>query len=381
MKRPLTIFLLLLLVSSGITLTAQQVGTYLTRQGVRFEAITYAPSGFYYSLDYWTGNVYKIGPGDSVRTIVTGMSGPVGGAMDADGNFYYSELNTGKVFKVRPDDSYNEFASGFFGPTGMVLNPTQDTLYVNNYNNNTVKKLALADSSVHNFSGGNGIAGPDGIVLAPNGDLIVANFDDNRVHRINSSGIVSLFATLNGSPNSGYLVRLGQHYYITGFNGNRVYKIDSVGNVSVLAGTGMPGTLNGPASQAEFVRPNGICLNATQDTLLVTQGNVSGHLRYIVDFDLPTSVETPSDDGLGLECIPNPASDQSVIRVTLETPGAVRLDLYDVEGRLLRVLLEDELAAGVLEMPLEREGLAPGVYFCRLSAQGKVASEKFVVME
>lgn len=374
-------FLLLLLGFGGLSLSGQQVGTYLTETGVRFEALTYASPGHFYSLDYWTGNIYKISPGPTVTNIISGMANPVGGAMDNDGNFYFSELGTGKIHKVMPDNSHHEFASGFAGPTGIALAPTGDTLYVASYNNNTIRKVALSDSSVHNFAVGGGINGPDGLVFAPNGDLIVANFDDNRVHRIDPAGNVSLFSTLGGSPNSGYITRINNTYFITGFNGHRVWRLDSAGNSSWLAGNGMPGYVDGPGAQAEFTRPNGIATNANGDTLWVTQGNVTGHLRIITDFDLITQVEAPQLEAISLEVLPNPATDRSVIRFELAAADRIQISVHNAQGQLVMELVEENLNAGPHEITLGDSipGLPAGAYFCRMQVGEAVTATRFIV--
>ena len=63
----------------------------------------------------------------------------------------------------------------------------------------------------------------------------------------------------------------------------------------------------------------------------------------------------------------------------------VELLIYDVRGRCITRLFEGELEAGAHEIPwngrtAEGETAAPGVYFCRLTAQGATDTKRFVVL-
>ncbi len=80
---------------------------------------------------------------------------------------------------------------------------------------------------------------------------------------------------------------------------------------------------------------------------------------------------------------PNPSHGARVLRFTLATSGAVRLELYDPSGRRVRTLAAGPLAAGSHERAWngrdERGHLAPaGLYFVRLRAGRESRTERFV---
>jgi hypothetical protein len=72
---------------------------------------------------------------------------------------------------------------------------------------------------------------------------------------------------------------------------------------------------------------------------------------------------------------PNPFNPQTVVRFELRRAGPVRLDLFDLRGRLVRRLVTADLPAGRHAATWDGRdgngrGLASGVYVCRLHADG-----------
>jgi hypothetical protein len=81
----------------------------------------------------------------------------------------------------------------------------------------------------------------------------------------------------------------------------------------------------------------------------------------------------------------NPLKSGGRLRVWLSSPVSMRLEIYDVSGRLVRLLHEGQMAAGEHEFPwdgLTANGLraASGLYFARLQAGDRVLSHKLVVL-
>ncbi len=76
---------------------------------------------------------------------------------------------------------------------------------------------------------------------------------------------------------------------------------------------------------------------------------------------------------------PNPARTSTTIPFSLETPGEVSLDLYDLAGRRVATWFEGFAAAGVSEVRVDVAGLPPGVYVYRLDAGAGTAARKMVI--
>ncbi len=86
-----------------------------------------------------------------------------------------------------------------------------------------------------------------------------------------------------------------------------------------------------------------------------------------------------------LEAIPNPFNPATTIRYELASPGHVTLAVYDVGGRLVRVLVDQTLPAGPHDAIWDGRGVggsvsASGVYFYRLIASGFAETRKMVLL-
>src|SRR5262245_33206628 len=83
--------------------------------------------------------------------------------------------------------------------------------------------------------------------------------------------------------------------------------------------------------------------------------------------------------------VPNPVRAQGQLRFTLATAGAARVQLFDLNGRLLRKLMDvADAPAGDYALPIDAgagtEGALPaGLYFYRIEAAGAVARGRFLI--
>ena len=77
---------------------------------------------------------------------------------------------------------------------------------------------------------------------------------------------------------------------------------------------------------------------------------------------------------------PNPFSRETAISYTLPASGHTTVKIYDTSGRLLQTLLDEEVSTGVHTITWDRENAASGIYFCRLSSNGRSLTRKMVVV-
>ena len=78
---------------------------------------------------------------------------------------------------------------------------------------------------------------------------------------------------------------------------------------------------------------------------------------------------------------PNPCVSHARIRFTLPHPAKASLSLDDMAGREVATVVDHELrAAGAHEVNVAVAGLRSGVYFYRLSADGKSETRRMTIM-
>ena len=62
-------------------------------------------------------------------------------------------------------------------------------------------------------------------------------------------------------------------------------------------------------------------------------------------------------------------------------PGHVSLCLYDLKGRCVKRYVDREMPAGDHEITLDGEGLASGVYYYRLEANGQEVGKRCILIK
>jgi hypothetical protein len=94
----------------------------------------------------------------------------------------------------------------------------------------------------------------------------------------------------------------------------------------------------------------------------------------------------PGNGNLSASVVPNPLNPVGVLRFSTSMPGPVNVTMFDVQGRIVRVLMDTRaLPMGTHTLPIDARGaqgqaLATGVYFYRIeTAQGSTAGRIAVV--
>lgn len=108
----------------------------------------------------------------------------------------------------------------------------------------------------------------------------------------------------------------------------------------------------------------------------------SGCEIYKVNFDIATSVEEQPYNDQGFELFqnfPNPFKDQTWINFRLPESGQTSLKIFDLTGKEIRLMVDDELTQGKHSINLSSEGLTSGIYYYVLSSGNLVQTKKLVI--
>jgi len=112
------------------------------------------------------------------------------------------------------------------------------------------------------------------------------------------------------------------------------------------------------------------------------QGNpVSDHVLFD-PWNITTSVsEINLNEGLVLgQHYPNPASGKITVPFEMEKTGRVLLRLVNMEGKVLKTILDESRAAGAHQVEFNSEGLTNGTYLLRLTSGNSSKVSRMIVV-
>ena len=180
---------------------------------------------------------------------------------------------------------------------------SQGSLFISHRSKNRIRKVnkdgiitTIAGNGKAGFGGDNGPAlkaslnFPAGLCHDEVGNLYVADRNNHRIRRIDTSGIITTVAgtgTPDWSGDGGPAVEADLNYpsdlvcdgkgnlYISDRSNNRIRKVDSKGVISTVVGLGLPefGGDFGPATEAFLKYPFGIDLDNKGNLYIADRGN------------------------------------------------------------------------------------------------------------
>lgn len=228
----------------------------------------------------------KINPGEkSFIEIANNLTGPLGNAVDKEGNIYVNNGNdfvNADVLKIATDGTQSIIATIEGFPSGMAIDK-QKNVYVSNFTAPTVHKVT-PDGEVTLLANDERLAGCVGIDLDGKGNLILGNYLSGTIYSVTMDGEVSVIASIPVAVENfvlGYLTFYRGSIFATAIGENLLYRISLDGDVSVFAGNGDQSTVDGTLLEASFSFPNGITVDKTRGILYISEFGGSGALRAI----------------------------------------------------------------------------------------------------
>ena len=231
--------------------------------------------------------------GDGGPASSAALAFPLSIATDGKGNLFIADLFGTIIRKVDQSGTISTFVPGNsdFNLIGAMVADTQGNLYAADEGRCVVWKITSAGTysvvaGVLDFCDYNSdgipaasayLNGPDGITMR-NGNLYISDWGNNRIRKVNTSGIISTVAgngvcgfSGNGGrataaeicAPAGIAIDSKGNLYIGDFNNLRVRKVDSAGTITTFAGSGKSG-YNGdglPAANTNLDAPISVAVS------------------------------------------------------------------------------------------------------------------------
>jgi sugar lactone lactonase YvrE len=317
---------------------------------------------------------YGAATGDGGPATSAGFNGIYALAVDSAGVVYICDSNNHRIRKVATDGNITTIAGGngkgYFGDggpaSGAIFNyprhiavDSTGNLYINDYNNNRVRKINASDGKISTIAGcptcfdsPNGVLGTSAYLVTgpvttdPSGNVYVYDYYSSRIRTVSPSGIINAFAgdgtegfAGDGGPASNArfsnVTGLGtdpaNNLYVVDANNERV-RVVSNGVINTVAGKSHFAGDGGAAASALLHRPQGVVI-ATDGTIYFTD-RMNHRIRKIGTDGKITTIAGTGDPGFS-------GDGNAATSAQLSYPDALARDLagnlYVVDQGQLRV--------------------------------------------
>lgn len=195
-----------------------------------------AQADFFYLSNHTTHTIYKVTSGGTISVFAdSGLSGPMGLAVDLVGNLYVANQLSHTIIKYDSNGTPTTFASdGLNQPVGVAFDSVGNLFVASAANDLILKYDSSGNASVFAFTG---LDNPVGLAIDGSDNVYVANYDSDNIRKFTPAGSGSVFAS--GIPEPFGLAFRDGHLYVGSASQNTIQMFDASGTPSFFAKTGI----------------------------------------------------------------------------------------------------------------------------------------------
>ncbi len=334
-------------------------------------------TGTEWTITTIAGTGEQVYGGDGGTAVRAQLNWPYGVAVDGAGNIYISDLFDHRIRRVDTRGTITTIAgtgkqgySGDGGPAvrAQLANPQgvavdgAGNVYIADRSNSRIRRIdtggmitTVAGTGARGYGGDGGPAvgadlnWPFGIVLDRSGNLYIADSNNHRIRRVDTTGVIN---TIAGNGELGYSgdgalavhARLFQpsglavddagNLYFADAPNQSVRRVDANGTITTVAGGGYDGD-GGPATLARLRQPSGVAVDPLGNLYIADSQN--HRIRRVDTRGIISTIAGTGEAGYSGDGGP-------AVRAELHRPGRVAVDgdgniyVTDSENHRLRVI-------------------------------------------
>ena len=283
------------------------------------------------TIDTIAGNGTSGFSGDTGQAKEAQLANPYGLAVASDGTVYIVDSTNHRVRKVATDGiittvaggtstSFNIYQDNIQATAARLVNPRDVALdssgnfYIAMQGQNNQGAIRKVDTSgvittvaggyTRGFSGDGGPAkaarlhGATGVAVDSSGNVYIADHDNNRIRKVDTSGTITTFASTGISGPRGLAVDSADNVYVA--QNHRILKIDGSTDpptITTVAGTGSSGFSGdtGAATAAQLDEPFGVAIDSDGNIYIADSGN--HRVRKVDVSEDPPTIDTIAGSG------------------------------------------------------------------------------------
>lgn len=163
--------------------------------------------------------------------------------------------------------------------------------------------------------------------------------------------------------------------------GFRIYRKENGGAYKEIISYAVDPALEGAGTTADVHNYEYLDQNIEKgNTYTYLLADMSYHMEEFRHKDLVRTVFIPEGMILG-EAYPNPFNPRCIIPFNIDTQSRVVMDIMDLSGRKVRTLANEIYSPGSHKIEINEPSLRSGVYFLRVRANGRIYTQKLLLMK
>lgn len=390
------------------------------------------PAGNVIISDLFNHRIRKVNPSGIITTIagtVPGYNGdggqatlaeiqaPSGITIDGLGNIYFVDMGNDCVRKINTSGVISTIAgtttAGFSGDGGAATLSQLNTpfgitcdaignIYIADTYNARIRKITpsgiintIAGTSTIGFGGDGGLAVnaslnlPREVAVDAAGNIYIADTENHRIRKINTSGIISTIAGtgVSGFSGDGAAATLAQldtprgvsvdasgNIYIADSYNHRIRKVNSSGIISTIAGNGNIGNMGdgNSANLSELAYPSGVSPDAMGNLFISDAANHK--VREICIGNCLANINSFSKNMYNIFLFPNPNNGSFKLHIDSEIKNG-EIILINLVGQKVH---EQKISQG--QNNINTNYLPTGLYsYIILQDKGQISNGKLTI--